>query len=128
MSLRNQLLGVLLSLIAAILVAIGWVSIQGTRAYLEQQLASHAQDAATALSVTLSQSIGKGDTVLAEAQVVSMFDRGYFKRIEVFGPDKSPVLKRELPQRVQGGARGQARAHRCDHRTIAPAPHNSTCT
>ena len=39
MSLRNQLLGVLLSLIAAILVAIGWVSIQGTRSYLEQQLA-----------------------------------------------------------------------------------------
>lgn len=102
MSLRNQLLGVLLSLIAAILVAIGWVSIQGTRSYLEQQLASHAQDAATALSVTLGQSMGKGDTVLAEAQVVSVFDRGYFKRIEVLGPDKSPVLKRELPQRVQG--------------------------
>lgn len=102
MSLRNQLLGVLLGLLAAVLVAIGVVSIQGTRAYLEQQLASHAQDAATALSVTLSQSMGKGDTVLAEAQVVSMFDRGYFKRIEVLGPNKSPVLKRELPQRVQG--------------------------
>ena len=32
----------------------------GTRRYLEQQLASHAQDAATALSIPLAQSLGRG--------------------------------------------------------------------
>nr|WP_315464263.1 EAL domain-containing protein [uncultured Rhodoferax sp.] len=102
MSLRDQLLGVLLLLTLAILGAIGWVSVQGTRTYLEQQLASHAQDTATALSVPLGQSLGKADTVLAEAQVASMFDRGYFKRIEVLGADRRSLVKRELPDRIEG--------------------------
>ena len=73
MSLRNQLLAVLSALFMAVLVAILVVSVSGTRRYLEQQLASHAQDAATAMSVTLGQSLGRGDLVLAEAQVVMRY-------------------------------------------------------
>ena len=102
MSLRNQLLGLLSALFAAVLVAILVVSVSGTRKYLEQQLASHAQDAATAMSVMLGQSLGKGDDVLAEAQVVSVFERGYFKRIEVLGADRSPIVFRELPEKIEG--------------------------
>lgn len=102
MSLRNQLLGVLSALFLAVLVAILVVSVSGTRHYLEQQLASHAQDAATAMSVTLGQSLGRGDVVLAEAQVVSVFDRGYFKRIEVLALDRTPIVRRELPEKIEG--------------------------
>lgn len=102
MSLRSQLLGVFSALFVAVLAAILWVSMSGTRDYLEQQLGSHAQDAATALSVTLGQSLGKGDVVLAQAQVVSVFDRGYFKRIDVLGPDRVAVVTREIPEKVEG--------------------------
>ena len=90
------------ALFLVVLLVILWVSVSGTRRYLEQQLASHAQDAATTLSVSLGQSLGKGDRVLAEAQVGSVFDRGYFKRIEVLAPDRSPILRRELPVRIEG--------------------------
>lgn len=102
MSLRTQLLSVLSALFLAILAAILIVSVSDTRQYLEQQLASHAQDAATALSVTLGQSLGQGDTVLAQAQVVSVFDRGYFKSIKVLAPDRSPLVQRQLPEKIQG--------------------------
>jgi diguanylate cyclase (GGDEF)-like protein len=102
MSLRSQLLAVFSALFVAVLTAILWVSVSGTRSYLEQQLGSHAQDAATALSVTLGQSLGKGDIVFAQAQVVSVFDRGYFKRIDVLGPNRVALVRREVPEQVDG--------------------------
>ncbi len=102
MSVRGQIFTFLSVLFLAVLGAVLAVSILGTRQYLEQQLASHAQDAATSLSVTLGQSLGKGDKVLAEAQVRSVFDRGYFKRITVLGQDRQAVVSRELPEKIEG--------------------------
>jgi diguanylate cyclase (GGDEF)-like protein len=102
MTVRRQIFLVLSALFLAVLVAVLAVSVAGTRQYLEQQLASHAQDAATAMSVTLGQALGKGDTVLAQAQVHSVFDRGYFKRIAVLGPDRQPIVSRELPEEIKG--------------------------
>lgn len=102
MKLRNQLFMVFSALFLAVLAAIVLVSVASTRRFLEQQLASHAQDAATTLSVTLGQSLGKEDRVLAEAQVASVFDRGYFKRIDVLAPDRSPLVTRELPEKIEG--------------------------
>ena len=102
MTLRNQLLSLISVLFVAVMATILLISVSGTRRYLEQQLASHAQDAATAMSVTLGQSLGKGDEVLAEAHVASVFDRGYFKSIEVMGPDRKTLFKRQLPEKVEG--------------------------
>jgi diguanylate cyclase (GGDEF)-like protein len=102
MTVRRQIFLVLSALFLAVLAAVLAVSIVGTRQYLEQQLASHAQDAATALSVTLGQPLGKGDTVLAEAQVHSVFDRGYFKRITVLNSERQSIVNRELPEKVEG--------------------------
>ena len=102
MKLRNQLFMVFSVLFFAVLIAILLVSVASTRHYLEQQLASHAQDAATTLSVTLGQSLGKGDPVLAETQVASVFDRGYFKRIDVLAPDHRAIVTRELPEKIEG--------------------------
>jgi len=102
MKLRNQIF----FLISLLFVAVAWVvfvvSMSNTRQYLEQQLASHAQDAATALSVTLGQSLGRGDLVLAESQVASVFDRGFFKSVEVLGANKSPLLRKDLPLVIEG--------------------------
>jgi diguanylate cyclase (GGDEF)-like protein len=100
MRLRSQLFWVIGGLFVAVLLVILLVSTAGTRRYLEQQLASHAQDAATALSVTLAQSLGKNDRVLAETQVLSVFDRGYFQRIDVLDTERNVVLTRVLPERI----------------------------
>lgn len=102
MRLRTQLFLVVTGLFVAALAMVLLVSVNGTRRYLEEQLASHAQDAATALSITLGQSLGKGDRVLAETQVLSVFDRGYFKRIGVLAADRSEIVVRELPEKIDG--------------------------
>ena len=102
MSLRNQLFAALSVLFFAVLSVVLVVSVTGTREFLERQLASHAQDAATTLSVSLGQSLGKGDIVLAQTQVLSVFDRGYYQRISMLRPDRSVILTSELPRRIEG--------------------------
>lgn len=54
MTLRRQILAVISLVFLGILVGLLVFSVRGTRDYLEQQLASHAQDAATALSLPLA--------------------------------------------------------------------------
>jgi len=100
MTLRRQLFLAISLVFLVIFVGLLFLSVKSTRNYLEQQLGSHAQDAATSLALPLSQSLGKGDTVLAQTQVESVFDRGYFKRIVVISPTAEVIITRELPEKI----------------------------
>jgi EAL domain-containing protein (putative c-di-GMP-specific phosphodiesterase class I)/GGDEF domain-containing protein len=100
MTLRRQLFLALSAVFLLILVGLLWMNVRGTRDYLEQQLGSHAQDAATSLSIPLSQSLGAGDRVLADLQVSTVFDRGFFQRIVVIDAFGQPVFTKELPAKV----------------------------
>ena len=102
MTLRRQLFLAISLVFFVIFVGLLFLSIKSTRNYLEQQLGSHAQDAATALTLPLSMSLGKGDMILAQTQVESVFDRGYFKRIVVVSPTSEVILTRELPEKIGG--------------------------
>lgn len=102
MTLRNQIFAALSALFLAVVVLILAVSLRGTRNYLQTQLATHAQETATALSVTLAQSLGAGDAVKAEAQILSVFDRGYFKQITLLNAARAPTLTKALPERIEG--------------------------
>lgn len=100
MTLRRQLfLGISLIFLGAF-VGLALLGVSGTRQYLEEQLGSHAQDAASSLVHPLSQSLGAGDRTLAETQVATLFDRGYFQRIAVLGNDGKVVVERELPAKI----------------------------
>ncbi len=100
MTLRRQLFWAISLVFFVIFVGLLFFSIKSTRNYLEQQLGSHAQDAATSLTLPLSMSLGKGDMVLAQTQVESVFDRGYFKRIVVISPTAEVLITRELPEKI----------------------------
>jgi EAL domain-containing protein (putative c-di-GMP-specific phosphodiesterase class I)/GGDEF domain-containing protein len=102
MSLRFQLSLVLSFLFCIVLMVVFAVSLSSTRHYLEHQLATHAQDAATAMSLTLVPSLAKGDKVLAEAQVMSVFDRGFFERVDVLAADRSVIVSKVLPEQIEG--------------------------
>lgn len=102
MTLRRQLFIAISLVFLVIFLGLMAVGINGTRDYLEQQLGSHAQDAASSLSLPLAQSLGKNDAGLANVQVTSMFDRGYFQRIAVIGIDGSVVVDRDLPTKIDG--------------------------
>jgi len=102
MTLRRQLFIVICSIFFIIFAGLLVLSISSTRDYLEQQLASHAQDAATSLSYPLVEALAKNDQVLAEVQVAAMFDRGYFQKIEVRSADGKVIVSKEMPERVEG--------------------------
>ncbi|MYM37626.1 EAL domain-containing protein [Duganella sp. FT94W] len=102
MTLRRQLFVVICSIFFIILAGLLLLSISSTKDYLQQQLASHAQDAATSLSYPLAAALAQNDKVLAEVQVASMFDRGYYQKIEVRAADGKVIVDKEMPQQFAG--------------------------
>lgn len=101
-TLRGQLFLGVVSIFVLIYLGLFWVNMQSTRAYVESQLASHAQDAATSLTFPLSRALGDKDVVLADTYVSAMFDRGYFSSITVFAPDGKVLVTRSLPATQPG--------------------------
>ncbi len=100
MSLKRQLFLAISLIVLAIFLGLTLAGVRSTRAYLEDQLGSHAQDAASSLAHPLSQSLGKGDAQLAATQVATLFDRGFFQRIAVIGTNGSVLVNRELPAKI----------------------------
>lgn len=102
MTLKRQLFFGISLIFLCVIVGLAILGVSGTRAYLEEQLGSHAQDAASSLVHPLSQSLASADLTLAETQVASLFDRGYFQRIAVLSMDGALVIDRTLPTKVAG--------------------------
>lgn len=102
MTLRRQLFFGISLICLVIFIGMAVLGISGTKAYLEEQLGSHAQDAASSLVHPLSQSLGSSDTVLAETQIATLFDRGYFQRIAIFSADGTLRVDRQLSAQIDG--------------------------
>lgn len=102
MRLAHQLfLGVSLLFLAALTGALA-VSFLLTRQYVTTQLASHAEDAAISLSLTLAGPLQSGDGVHATTVVKAMFDRGYYQEIRVLDARGAELVRRELPANLEG--------------------------
>lgn len=69
---------------------------QSTRVFVERQLASHAQDAASSLALALPAAIHTNDMQLAEITVMPLFDRGYYRSIVIRGTDGKVLFERQL--------------------------------
>ncbi|TCS71922.1 diguanylate cyclase/phosphodiesterase [Sulfuritortus calidifontis] len=102
MTLRRQLFFGLSIVFLLICGSLLLVTVNATRDYLEQQLASHAQDTATALTRVLGEAMAKDDRVLAETQIAAVFDRGYFQQIAILSTGGARLVGRELPARIEG--------------------------
>ncbi|MCU6199144.1 hypothetical protein KWI12_20005, partial [Citrobacter cronae] len=57
------------------------VTLESSRDQSNNQLLSHAQDAATALGVSLTPNVN--DPAMIELMVSSIFDSGYYKKIRI---------------------------------------------
>jgi diguanylate cyclase (GGDEF)-like protein len=68
--------------------------VENSREQLIDQLRSHAQDAATALGLSMTPHVD--DPAMIELMVSSIFDSGYFTRIRVIGiPDERVIVERQ---------------------------------
>src|SRR6185369_6139501 len=93
---RQLLLGVSL-LFFVLLAGVEAIYLSNSRAQLEQQLASNAQDAATALALRLGSLKDLGDRAAVETIINPVFDRGYFQEIRVLSPGGETLSRRALP-------------------------------
>lgn len=83
MTLKRQvvLAGALIFALALLGVAAGqWLS---GREFVREQLAAHANETATALAFSLSNSLRDGDAVMVKTMLLPIFDRGYYRRIVI---------------------------------------------
>lgn len=102
MTIRQQIaLGLTLIFLLMALGLTG-LGLHNSKKYVEQQLASHAQDAASALSLPVAQALAAKDRVTAEVLIAAMFDRGYYQQIMVLSNDGAKIIKRELPREISG--------------------------
>ncbi len=104
MSLFKQLL---IAICLFLVVAFGgsfMVGLESSREQYVNQLRSHAQDAATALGLSLTPHID--DPAMVELMVSSIFDSGYFERIRVVDLATGKVLveRQGVPDAVASGA------------------------
>lgn len=96
MSLKRQvvLAGALVFALALLGVAVGqWLA---GREFVREQLAAHAQETATALSLSLSTGLREGDTAMVKTTLLPVFDRGYYRRIVIHDATGGVVDATEL--------------------------------
>ena len=94
---RQLLLAIILSSILALISSVV-TSTLSSRTYLEQQLNIKNQDNASALALSLSQSIG--DPVQAKLVVAAQFDNGNYKLLRFTDPLGKIILEKTSPDLV----------------------------
>jgi len=93
MSLFKQLLIAICLFLLAAFAGSFVVSLETSRGQYANQLRAHAQDAATALGLSLAPHID--DPAMVELMVSSIFDSGYYSSIRVVGLDGTPLAERQ---------------------------------
>ena len=102
MTLARQIIWVISLVFLLVLVGVFVHGVLNTRAFLTQQLGSHAQDTATSLALSLGPVLQKQDLVSAQSMLDAIADRGYYQRVEYVNLSGQSILKREFPVVVAG--------------------------
>jgi diguanylate cyclase (GGDEF)-like protein len=97
MTLLRQLLIAIFALLLLMFAGSVAISVGNTRSYLDAQLRSHAQDAATSLGLSLSSSAAENDRATMESMVDALFDSGYYSSLRVIDNTAADVVKRQQP-------------------------------
>ncbi|MCP5303992.1 MAG: EAL domain-containing protein [Chromatiaceae bacterium] len=100
MSLSRQLILLVALLVLALFLGTFAISVGTTRDYLQTQLASHAQDAATSLGLSATAHVEQKDRAMVTAMVNAMFHRGDYLRIVFEDLSGNPWIERESELRV----------------------------
>ncbi len=97
MTLFKQILVIICIVFITLFISTFFVSTGNIRDYLNEQLSSHAQDAATSLGIALTAEIGDNDVASMETYTNAMFDSGYYKEIIIKDIDDKILFQKNLP-------------------------------
>ncbi|MES9971429.1 MAG: EAL domain-containing protein [Candidatus Thiodiazotropha sp.] len=102
MTLSRQLIILITVLLVLVFAGTFFISVQNTRAYLESQLESHAQDAATSLGLSVSKHMAEGDFATVTSMTEAIFDRGYYRLVMIQDMQGEPLVERRLALNLEG--------------------------
>lgn len=102
MSLKVQIYGLLILLATLSFLGRLYISVENTREYFEEQMSSHAQDAATSLGLSISPYMDEENIVIAETMMAAIFDSGYYKSMRLVSPEGKVILERNNPSAIEG--------------------------
>ncbi|WDT87689.1 bifunctional diguanylate cyclase/phosphodiesterase [Alteromonas sp. 009811495] len=102
MKLSTQLSTSLFVLLAVVFVSSFVINVKLTREYVNEQLATHAQDTATSLGLSITPYLAEeSDIVVAQTMVNAIFDRGFYQYITVTDMDGNMLIERRNPTNVE---------------------------
>ena len=102
MSLKTQLTLFINGLLLTLLASAFYINLDTTRQFLQEQLASHAQDTATSLGLTLSHVADPNDLATMETLINAVFDRGYYLEIRLDDMNGKTLYRRTNPLTIEG--------------------------
>ncbi|MGD9170063.1 MAG: EAL domain-containing protein [Candidatus Thiodiazotropha sp.] len=102
MTLSRQLIILITMLLVLVFAGTFYISVQNTRAYLESQLESHAQDTATSLGLSISKHMADEDLATITSMTDAIFDRGYYRLVVVQDMQGEALVERKLTLNLEG--------------------------
>lgn len=102
MTLYRQLFIFTLILLVLLFAGTWLAKLNTTRSFLADQLESHAQDTATSLGLSISPYMAQNDLSAVETMFNAVFDRGYYRAIQLTDIENRVLLERVLPVRIEG--------------------------
>ena len=102
MTLSRQLIMLVATLVVLLFLGTLAISVHNTRDYLESQLGSHAQDAATSLGLSATTHVAKQDRAMVTSMVNAMFHRGDYLSIRFEDLQGQALIERVTDLRVEG--------------------------
>lgn len=98
MSLSKQLYLGLTLVLTLVFVSTLWINVDNTRSYINNQLASHAQDTATSLGLSIKPFLGNPDDLpMVEGMINTIFDSGYYQAFSLKDNKGTLILERSNP-------------------------------
>lgn len=94
MTLLRQLIIVIVALFVMLFAGTLLLSISNTRDYLNDQLRTISQDAATSLGMTLSVPLAENDAAVVDRLVSAVSDSGYYREVVVSDVEGRPLVER----------------------------------
>lgn len=98
MSLSKQLYLGLTLVLTLVFFSSLWINVDNTRHYINSQLASHAQDTATSLGLSIKPFIGNPDDLpMVDGMISAIFDSGYYQKMILKSNQGKILLEKHNP-------------------------------
>lgn len=102
MTLSRQLITLIVTVFLLIFSGTFWISVENTRAYLIDQLASQTQNSASSLGVSLVPHMKRKDIATMNTMVNALFDSGYYQSLTITSITGEVLIQRQNNRMIAG--------------------------